>query len=113
MKSIAIITSGGLPVPAVKGGAVETLVDLILKGNEKKPLYDIEVYSIYSEKAKEDATLFKHSRFEFIRINKKFNNLVLLASKTLRKIFGVNICNEIIFLNQTKKKLKKKNMTIS
>ena len=31
---IAIICSSGLPVPAVKGGAIETLVEIICKENE-------------------------------------------------------------------------------
>ena len=31
---IAMITPGYLPVPAVKGGAVEVLIEELLKGNE-------------------------------------------------------------------------------
>lgn len=43
---IAILTSGILPVPAVQGGAVETLIDFYLEYNEQHHLHDITVYSI-------------------------------------------------------------------
>ena len=43
---IAIITGGRLPVPAIKGGAVETLLDFILAYNAQHHLHDITIYSI-------------------------------------------------------------------
>ena len=43
---IAILTSGILPVPAVQGGAVETLVDFYLDYNNRHQLHDITVYSV-------------------------------------------------------------------
>ena len=43
---IAIITSGRLPVPATRGGAVETKLDYILDYNATHHLHDITVYSI-------------------------------------------------------------------
>ncbi len=42
---LAIITSGMLPIPAVKGGAVETLIDFALEYNQQHRLHDITVYS--------------------------------------------------------------------
>lgn len=43
---IAILTSGILPVPAVRGGAVENLIDFYLEYNEQHRLHDITVYSV-------------------------------------------------------------------
>ena len=43
---IAILTSGRLPVPATKGGAVETKLDYILDYNAIHHIFDITVYSI-------------------------------------------------------------------
>ena len=43
---IAILTSGILPIPAVKGGAVENLIDFYLEFNEQHRLHDITVYSV-------------------------------------------------------------------
>ncbi len=46
---IAILTSGILPVPAVRGGAVENLTDFYLEYNDKHHLHDITIYSVYDE----------------------------------------------------------------
>lgn len=43
---IAILTSGIFPVPAVQGGAVETLVDYYLEYNDRHRLHDITVFSV-------------------------------------------------------------------
>ena len=43
---IAVLTSGILPIPAVLGGAVENLIDIYLKYNDKYHLHDITVYSV-------------------------------------------------------------------
>jgi glycosyltransferase involved in cell wall biosynthesis len=43
---IAVLTSGILPTPAVKGGAVENLIDFYLEYNEQHRLHDITVYSV-------------------------------------------------------------------
>lgn len=46
---IAILTSGNLPVPAVRGGAVENHIDFYLKYNNEHRLHDITVYSVGDE----------------------------------------------------------------
>lgn len=43
---IAILTSGILPVPAVKGGAVENLIDMYLEYNDREKSHDITIFSI-------------------------------------------------------------------
>lgn len=43
---IAILTSGILPVPAVKGGAVESLIDLYLDYNNREKCHDITIFSV-------------------------------------------------------------------
>ena len=47
---IAIITPGFLPVPAVDGGAIETLITYILEGNDKNSNNTIDLFTIESEK---------------------------------------------------------------
>ncbi len=54
---IAILTSGILPVPAVKGGAVENLIDFYLEYNEQHHQHDITIYSIYNEAVHHHPTL--------------------------------------------------------
>lgn len=43
---IAMITPGYLPVPAVKGGAVEVLIEELIKGNEFHKHYEIDLYTV-------------------------------------------------------------------
>lgn len=45
---IAILTSGILPIPAIRNGAVENLIDAYLAYNDQYRLHDITVYSIKS-----------------------------------------------------------------
>ena len=49
---IAILTSGILPIPAVKGGAVENHIDFYLKYNNEHKLYEMTVFSIWDEAIK-------------------------------------------------------------
>ena len=49
---IAVMTSGILPVPAVKGGAVENLIDFYLEYNDRHHLHDITVYSVADKRLK-------------------------------------------------------------
>ena len=48
---IAIATFADLPSPPVKGGAVETLIDIICQINEKKKKIDIDLFSIADKNA--------------------------------------------------------------
>lgn len=44
MKNICFITSGVLPVPAVKGGAIEQLIQQLCEDNEKNPHLETDCY---------------------------------------------------------------------
>ena len=43
---LAIISPGFVPVPAVKGGAVEQLIEYIVTANELYHKYDIDLYTV-------------------------------------------------------------------
>lgn len=60
MKKLLIISGGVLPVPAVKGGAVETLIDSIVSENEKTKAFEIDIVSCESncQTNNEDANYF-------------------------------------------------------
>lgn len=65
-KRVALITNGVFPVPAVKGGAVETLVEQLIKENEVQNRLDFELFSIFDLDAFEQAQQYKNSKFQFI-----------------------------------------------
>lgn len=88
---IAIICSQGLPVPAVKGGAIETLVEIICKENEIYRELDIDVYSIYDDDAIESSKSYKDSKFIYSCKNKKYVYVKNKFVSLCRKIFKINI----------------------
>ena len=55
MKRIAIIDNGVLPIPSVLGGAVETLVQLLVDTNEKEKQMLFEIFSIDNADARQKA----------------------------------------------------------
>jgi len=66
---IAILTSGILPVPAVKGGAVENLTDFYLAYNEQHRQHDITVYSIADKATKGHPALTSAvNHYHYIRV---------------------------------------------
>lgn len=75
---IAIITNGLLPVPSVKGGGVETLIQQFIDTNEEKGIFDIDIYSIYDQDAKKKSKLYKKSKFIFLE--KGINNKNIINS---------------------------------
>lgn len=67
MKKIAIILPGDkLPLPSVKGGAVESLVQCLLDYNEKYHTYNFSVFSVYNEEAALKSRSYKHTDFKYI-----------------------------------------------
>lgn len=116
MMNIAIITSGYLPVPASKGGAVENIVESWLIENEKYQEVKFTIFSIYDEKASELSKKYKHSDFEFIKEKKIINfcdKIIYWLSKNILKkektMSYRYIIQRLYFLNKVSKILKKDN----
>lgn len=66
---IAILTSGILPVPAVKGGAVENHIDFYLKYNDQQQLHDMTVFSVWDDAIKGHPALKSNvNHYEFIEV---------------------------------------------
>ena len=66
---VLIIAPSLLPVPAVKGGAVETLVNLLIDQNEIENRLDLTVISVYDKDALAKSKIYKHTKFLWIRTN--------------------------------------------
>jgi spore coat protein SA len=88
---ICLVPPWHLPVPAVKGGAVETLVQMLLDENEAEQRIDFLVISIYDREAEAAAAKYKHTRFFFVRTNALDNFIdffVRAINKVTRKLSG-------------------------
>lgn len=85
MKKIAIILPSKLPVPAVKGGAIEKLVEIFLEQNERHKDFRIIVFSQHDKAA--ELKSYKYSLSHFIWVDKiPFFGILNLLNKVLRKL---------------------------
>lgn len=66
MKRIVFIPCGILPIPAVRGGAVENLVQQLLDQNELYGEYEFITYSPYDENAVKKSHTYKYTSFVFV-----------------------------------------------
>lgn len=64
---VAIVTAGTLPVPAVRGGAVEALVESLAMENEEYRRLELVIISVFDAEAEKQAQRYPHTQFIFLR----------------------------------------------
>ena len=64
---ICLIIPSILPVPAVKGGAIETLINNLIDINEEEKQLDITVISVYDHDADLCSKKYEHTEFFFLK----------------------------------------------
>lgn len=109
MKKIAIVTNGILPLPAVKGGGAETLVQQLLDENEKQQKYKFIVYSVLDKQAVQAQKKYKYSQFMFVP-HKQDNLLSKIKRFYNRKIYGIKTYPEPIDFKKIIKLIDKSNV---
>lgn len=83
MKKAAIISAGFVPVPAVDGGAGEVLTTELIKGNEKKGDFLMDIYTIESPKL--NAISYKNANIIQVHIT-KWNWFICKARNAFLKL---------------------------
>ena len=73
MKNIGIIMGGVMPVPAVCGGAIETLIESIVKQYHPDDGFKMTIFSVYHKDAVEKARQYPNVRFVWTHTNTFFN----------------------------------------
>ena len=73
MYNIGIIMGGVMPVPAVCGGAIETLITSIAKKYSDKDGFRLTVFSVYHKEAVEAAKKYPEIRFVWTHTNTFWN----------------------------------------
>ena len=87
-------SNGGYPVPAVKGGAVSTLVEHLVEKNNERQLAEMTVVSYYDKEAVEKAKKYPNIIFKWIRARWVLKHcLALISMKFSSEIKKTN--NEI------------------
>ncbi len=91
-KNICFIAPGVLPIPTVKGGAVETLVEYLVVENEQKKLFDFAVYTAADKAAISKENEFENTKFIHFTVYPAWlNKLYSYAYRFLKQIFRIYI----------------------
>lgn len=85
MKKVLIVTHGNLPLPNIKGGAVEKLVQYIVGHNEKEKDFDLTLLSCYDKAAEKLSRNYKNTKFVYIDVS--FSRLRWNVNRILYKLF--------------------------
>lgn len=101
---IAVINTGTLPIPAVKGGAVETLIENLIDVNEQKKNIDFTIFTCEDEEAVRISKGYAKTKFKFIKFNKD-PFVVKLYHKVSCKILKKAYCNKTLYVKRVAKYL--------
>lgn len=112
MKKICIILPSLLPVPAVNGGAIETLIEYIILENEQKKKLKISILTVENEEALKKEKEYRYTDFIHYKNfeNRLINYLYKQIYRILKEIFKIYIpcsINYIRMLRILKKNIKK------
>ena len=90
-KKILVIVNGGLPIPSIKGGAIETLINLFVDDNEIKNKYDISIYSNYCDGIEKYANKYSNTHFYYIDTNNILYKISYAIRGVIRRFLKINI----------------------
>ncbi|HFU3723415.1 TPA: glycosyltransferase family 4 protein [Streptococcus suis] len=85
MKKVSIVSVGTLPVPASNGGAVENIIENIVRENEIQKKLELVVFSCYDQKSYELSKHYEFTKFEFVKIPR----VIVILDKLIYRICGM------------------------
>lgn len=91
MYNIGIIMGGVMPVPAVCGGAIETLITSVVKRYSKEDGLELTVFSVYHKAAVEAAKKYPEVRFVWTHTNTFWNLAEHAVFMAVRALTGKTI----------------------
>ena len=104
-KKLAFVGTPDYPIPAIRGGAIQTLVTALIDKNEEIGEYDIVVYTIYDS----EINTIKFSRTEIVGIRQSFlGKIKLFVRKVLRRLTNNRISYRSEYMSKINKELLKK-----
>lgn len=95
MKKVVLINNGELPLPNVKGGAVETLIQLLIDENEKNHQIDLHVCCVADEKAKQASCNYKNTTFHYHKRYKKGVDFLYKCANYILKRLNLPSCGNV------------------
>ena len=87
MKTICFIAPYNYSIPAIQGGAIETLVQHLIEENEKEKKFKFIVLSTYSKEAEEVAKKYKYTKYIYFKKKKYIDKIFYFLFRLFKKIF--------------------------
>lgn len=110
MKKICFITQCSLPIPTVKGGAVETLVEYLLDENEIKNNFKFVVYSVGDDEAERKSHKYQYTTIKYIeKSDGKLNKILFRLDRAMQHL-GLYIPCSVEFYRMLKQLRKEKDI---
>ena len=106
MKKIAFVMPWLLPMPPVRGGAVETLVDSLLWENEEAGRFEITVFSPQDAQARLESAKYRRVEFVPVQVPKWQHEAVRLVKGALWKGLRVGMTPGAAYLLAVKRALR-------
>lgn len=106
---VAILSPESLPIPAINGGAVESLIDTIGEYNSKEGKLDLDIFSVYDKKLKitnDNST--KYIYFKKNPIIKFFDELIMIFVRIIlgnREVVGLDYIWKLFVIECLKRQL--------
>lgn len=97
----------GKPVPAVKGGAVATLVEYLIAQNEVEQCLNLNVFSVYDSEAVLEAKKYSATNFSFLKRKKWVDGIDSFIDSIVAKIRHKKALNHYLWKLYVVSKLKK------
>lgn len=102
MKKIAFVFPDLLPMPAVKGGATETLIQLLIDANEKRQECVFHIYCMYDAQAEQAAKDYRFTKFFYIRKQDDFWGKLRFLWFRVKRKFSPNYVTDPYLIDMVK-----------
>lgn len=102
--NILIISPGVFPIPALKGGAVEKLIEMLIKSDKITKKHNITVYTVYDTNIEDEASKI-HCDFEYIKTKRISYQIKRVIRHILNRFCHKYIGNQYIY--EVKKSIEK------
>ena len=94
---VCIVPAGYKPIPPVKGGAVETIVQNIIERNEHYEELELTVLSAKNMEAEKKALNYKRTQFVFFEMNSTLDKIYYwCVYKVLKKFLNIILPDYLI-----------------
>jgi glycosyltransferase involved in cell wall biosynthesis len=101
---IGIVAPADLPVPAVYGGAIESIIDNLIKENEKYQKNEIVVFSAYDKTALQASRELKRTKIVWLNRGYLYKCLFFVF-RVLKKVGLIKVPYNVFYVNSNIKSL--------